>query len=1078
MTDTNQRQLFTSFGGNLTPTWITVANRGFTARKLTVPSEGFSFNESFELINGHVGVGNSSSQTLTVPNVFVDERSAGPLVLSISPDKTGPVINKLFRVKLPLSDEIENMNYNADTRGDRSGDSTTGVDKTNYIFSQAILGPKFGLRLTGKVTVAQTGAKLVKQQTSGTATEEPVTFGASPTGGTYFFPEEDLDGTIYGYWKVITTVQGVMGEYDSFILKSGSNVPEDDILQTLDGKPVKFSLMDEISSEGVFLNDYLVSSTKYQIVKSFLTNDISFPPNTRIPEGTVVSLSDFVEGTDGNVDVDENLSNTSSARFFVYAYDKYPRFQFKLYEGSKIDVPVTIRDGCSLPAGYVATVGTSTDDEDGTVITGILELVDLRAPPGTLLPANLSLEGVVLEGERARIPMGESSAQLQNLPLGSKTNKVQVLNGAVFPVNGSLASDVKFLNDIELSVSVVGTTGTKVTAGSVLPKGALTLEGAHIKDGFIIAAGSTVTDTFDISTPFVIAPNGGGSSLGAGAILRGPFTFPPGTQITDGNLLPAAFKILMSMNVTLAAAMEISAGTFFGAAANLYGNIGFSPKGVIPALSTLHGNINIPAGAKIEKETVLNVNVPIPPSRMHTGDTLFAGTSIREGTPLPPLLDIADQAGPAYVSGSTAAGPLTKFTENGIVYLVVKAGTTFISGFYFPVGCVLSKKASAGHTGSLGNDSINGANEGLAPDYRWDAGEFSSDRTERSPAAQDFTFFGGLPTIQLVVALTDVNFESDMLLPLDMIDNDSLKYLALQEPFVLASDLVLSEDYVIGGNKSVTWPANHPIPFDFVFTNPFSFTTPTSGTPLNKDIQFNTRTTEKFFYGVLLDSASYLKLPFKGYKLLTPIKLALDQPVASNGLHAFKATLELAKGTKLDTLAGYVSTQLPMNVENDFVIGATMTTFPRIYLPHGISLLAGQSTPGEIPVGAGQGLPKNVTLSSAVTLAEDHIISESTYTFPQYTLLKAGSSLARRSVFPQGLSVEQRIEVSPFLSLGTDNIFMVNEENRFSSDLLYPYLVEEDGTMSFMKLDSRGLLEDFARLQAVVEALQAQLETR
>ena len=1096
MSDTNVQILYAAFGANITPPVTTVANRGFTAGSMTCPNEGFSTNKSIELINGLMPASNSSTQTLTVPNISVDELSSDPVVISIRPNtipnNANTTNNSMYRVKTSSSTALESMDYNSV--------STLDVDMSSYLFSGVTLGSKFPLWLTGNVTVAQPASYGLVQSASGTAiTGPPITYSTTTTALTGAATNPvlltDTTGSVYGYWPVVTTIQSMMGDYESFILKAGSPVLGDDVLQTLDGKAVKFSLMDSISSGGTFLNDFLVSSTTYQIVKMFLTTNIWFAPSSKIPEGTTVGFGAFVPGSNTGVSQGVNqlpvelisgsysTGYTTKVVYFQYAYGAYPQYQIPLYEGSKIDTSVTIRDGYSLPAGFVADVGSYVNDKDGANIASNLLLTDVRGPEGTLLPPLVVLHDLVLTGDRARIPAGETSSQMQNLLIGSKTYNSQTLDGIIFPVGGSLPSDLEFLSDFELDLPINATQNTKVSAGSILPKDSISLEGATIKDGFVIAQGSPVTDQFDVTTSFVVtASNIGGAPpnpLGAGATLRAPFVFPIGTQIPNDNTLPATFKILMSMGLTLNATMEIEEGSVFGPSANLYGNIGFSPTGLIPALSTLHGNFNIPIGSKIEKDSIMNVPIPLPPCRLHINDTLYAGTSIREGTPLPPVLNLIEQAGAAFVYGGQPVGPLTMFTDatSGITYLVVKGGTTFMSGFYFPVGCVLSKQATPGTTGLLGD--VNGGakdHNGGAPVYTLDAGEGSGDTRERAPMAQDFTFTPGTSTSSLVVALTDITFASDMLLQYDMLDADVVSYLALQEGFSLKNDLVLTSDYVVTGNKSVMWPANHPIPFDFVFTSSFNFTTPTAtGTPLNKNIQFNTRTTEEYFYGVVSDSSSYIKLPFKGYKLLTAIKLAVNQAVASSGSTSFKSTVELAKGTKLLTTPAYITIQQPMQVDTDFIIGATMTTFPRILLPHGISLLSGQTTPGEIPIGAGQGLPKNIRLSSSVTLAADHIVSELTYTFPQYTLFAAGSTLARRTTFPTGLSVDGKVKLSPFLSLGTNNIFMINEDNTFTSDITYPYLTSS-GNMPVVRTDSRSLLADFAKLQGVVDALQAQLD--
>lgn len=1074
MSQTTPLEFIANFGGTATTTDNSVLSRGATVRRLTGPNEGFSTTEPMELINGHDPVHNGSTQTITLPSVEVDENSAAPFVIAIRPTRLTDSLKVLYREVADGNPTLETMNYENDPNDDGSEADSLNVDVSSYLFSQTTLGSSKSLRITGNVLVKQTGSYIVKQTASGTAVSgKPTTYGASATGGTATAMTTDTDGSVYGYWPVLTTFQSGV-DFDSFILKAGSAVPGDDVFQTVDGKEVKFSLMPGIADgSNNFINDFTVSSSQLKIVKSFSTKDVCFPYSVRIPEGTIVGFDTFVAGSTAFSAL--ATDNTTDGKYVEYAYGASPQYTMSFYQGSKIDVPVTLRDGYSAPAGMIAGTGTTFDDKDGSVITTNVILSNLRLLARTMLPSGVSLAGVVLNGDRAKIPKGESSAQLQSILLGSKTEDSLTLSGVVFPADSSLGSSMIFTVDTELPSDVTVDVGTTLKAKTVIVKGAKTLAGATIEGELVIDTGSVANDVFDVSTEFVVEPSASSSqTLKAGATLKGPFKFTPTTQITDGNILPAAFKVLMTMGTVLSAGMELAAATVFGAGAYLYGNLGFDPKGVIPAQSVLYGNITIPTGATLPKDTVLNVALPVPTgTKFHTGDTMYAGTTIHEASPLPALQDLGAQAGAAYSGSGPAAGPLTKFVDSsGVLWLVVKARTTFMAGFVFPLNSILSKVTLAGETNSTGTGTYGANGSGSSTDYTWNAGEYSTDTRDRSPAAQDFTFTAGTPTDQIVVALTDINFDSDMLLPLSDLDASAGSLLALQEPFTLQSDLVLTEDYTVRGNKAVMWPANIPIPTTFVFSAPYSFTTPGAGTPLNKDLTFNTRTTERFITGVL-DSTSHIKLPLKGYKTLSHIRLAVDQPVATNGTNAFRSTVELAPGTKLETSAGHITLQQDMNVSGDFILGADMTVFPRIFLPHGIRLLAGQATPGQIHVRAGQGLPKNLTLSQSVVLAADHVVAETTYTLPKYSVVAAGTSFARGTTFTSGFVTEQKVIIAPFLSLGDDNIFYVPEGNEFTTDVYYPYIVDSNGIMPFFRVDGRALIQKLVALTQVVEALQS-----
>lgn len=1071
----SQELLIPTFGADKTTSGnYTKATRGFTATGVEFPDEGLSTTSKMELITGFIPNQNASSQTLTLPSVSVSDNTPTPFVMSIRPVNIDTP-NILTRGSDSTDSTVyESMNYDAN--------NSTEVDRTSYLFSQVKLGPSTDLQINGKVPVAQYGFKY-----------------KLGTDANYTAPADDevdddvsASSTTYGYWPVKTTIQAVGTSFDAFILKSGSPVPNDDVLQDLSGHAIKFSEMDDIAdSNNKFLSDYLVSPTNQQIVKELTTDNIYFSANSSIPEGTIVFIDQFVHGSVEGVPSTNGTTTTYPTPYssIQYAYGFYPSYMMQFDAGSTIDVPVTLYDGFSVPAGFSVEAGATTNDitldTDGTThiapITTNLSLANVRADPGFLLPDSVVLSGVILNSSKASIKKGTSSAQMQPMPLGASSDTVHTLNGIQILDGFSLPSELEFISSYETPNDITTHRGTLISKGSILPKGSKSLEGAQIEGELIISAGSAVTDDFDISTPFVITESSSSHlSLDVGTKLKAPFVLPPGTEVTDGNLLPAAFKILMSMGVVLKAGMELLTGTVFGAGAMLYGNIGFKPNGCIPARSTLYGTISIPTGSKLEKDAILNVPLPVPKGvKFNTGDTLHSGTTIREGTSLPPMQDLSSQAGPASASSS---GPLSTFTDatSGIQYLVVKAKTAFMSGFIFPVGSILSK--TAGNTYFIGTtsggsaDATNGTGTGIAYDLQ--DGEFSFDTRDRSPAASNFKFSPGIATDSLIVLLTDVVFDTDMLLPLESIDADAGSLLAMNEPFTLISDLVLTSDYVVHGNNSVMWPASQPIPTDFVFSSSYTFTSPGSGTQLDKKLQFNVRTTNEYVLDILT-STSYIKLPPSGYKLESGIKLGLDQAIAGSGgttNHALKTTIELPKGTKLDTSDGKVVLQHPMSVEDDFTIGASIDTYPRIFLQNGLSLLSGNKTPGDIHVNSGTGLPKNIILPQSVVLAADHVVSEPTYTIPQYSSLEKGTKLSRRTKFPKGFVTPDKIKLHPFLSLTEATSFIVNEENEFSGDIKYPYLVDANGQMGFMKLDNREALNKIAALQSLVEALQINLE--
>lgn len=1049
-----------TYGGNFTALAPkSVASSGFTARSMTSSDEGMITTSQMELLDGFKPDDNSSTQKLTFPSLSISMDSADGVKMSVHPSTAGSRSNLLRkRVSLASDLTLESLNYDT-TAG-------TGFDRTTYTFSQTKLGNKY-LRLGGSISAYKSGAFFV---TGGSGV--PTSYGVPGTGATASSASPSVD---YGKWPVTVIIQALLSSYDKFVLKAGSPVLGDDVLQDMNDKPIKFSEMVGVAdNSGNFINDFVVDPSKHQIVKQFSTNDVVFYSGSMVPEGTTISVGSYTAGT-GSTGVDLSAGNN----YMEYDYATYPTYEFKLPVGSVVDVAVTMLDGYEVPSGMVVGAGATTDAVDGTVITSNLVLTEIRVDPGFQIPGDPTdvtkqtvLTGVISDGKRAKYPKGMSSSLYQPAIVGLSTKESLELDGIQFPSNSALESDMSIVDAFEVSADISTHRGTKLSKGTYIPKGSKTLGGALIEGELIIDAGSAVTKEFDISSPFIIEPSTSASNpLKPGTVIKGPFEFPVGTYITSGNVLPAALKLIMAMAVTLQSGMELIVGTVFGSSACLYGDVGFDPSGIIPALSTLYGTFTLPLGTKLEKDFNINVPLPIPDrTKFHSGDKIPVGTVFRDGGSLPPIADITEQAGPAYPGSGSPVGPLTKFMDSGETYLVIKANTAVMPGFIIPSGSYLSTQATAGTTGSL-SEATGGS---YTTGFTLQAGSFARDNSVRGPSESDFTITPGTATSSMVVMLTDVVFPTDLVVPVSEIDPESGKYLTLNESFTLIRDLILPSDFTVHGPNTALWPANYPIPTDFVFTSSYSFTASGSGSAISKKIQFNVHTTSKYVNGIMASSA-HIRLPAAGYKLETPIKLGADQPVANAGTNATKAPIELPAGTRTKTTAA-IKLIVPMKSTSDFTVDAELDDFPRIFAPSGLKLLAGQTTPGDIHVTNGSPLPKNITLNQGVTLAADHIISEDDYTLKQYTVLAPGSVLESLTSFPSGLKVSSKVTLGPILSLKSSDIFYFMEDSTFNTTLYYPLLFDVDsGRVKGLTVDVRDALVQLLQLKQQLELVEMQI---
>lgn len=1058
MSSTIPTNLEVVYGGIVTTTdVVTRANRGFQAVSVKFPDEGMSTTSNMYLLGGFSPADNASTQTLTMSSVSVNANSGKPMQLAVRPTTANSNLTALNRVTSLDVPVMESMNYD--------DVNSTGIDRTQYLFSETVLG-LYPLTLGGSIPANQAGAYFL--DSNGTASGTPTGNLGTNTGLSFtglpiaFVPANPA--TDYGSWPVTATIQSLLTNYQAFVLKAGSPVPADGTFNDLNDVPVKLSLL---YPGGTFTSDFVVDPTKYMIMQQFSTNNVKFSAGSAIPEGTTVQVGDYVAGT---VDISQ------PGMYFEYALGVYPKYTFELSRGSTIGIATTLYDGFFVPAGTEVPTGSNTNDKYTSPVGDNLVLPYVMARAGFDMGPGFTLHTTVLMDKRAKIPKGVNSTLYQPVPLGMHTKESLVLDGVQFPVGSTLETELTVRTEFELAESITVHQGTMLGAGTYLPKGSATLDGALIDGELLIPLGSAVADDITINTKFVIEDSTvtPAHPLSVGAVLHGPFDFTPGTQITSGNSLPGHLKILMSMGVTLLQNMILAVGTVFGSSALLYGDVGFSPTGVIPALSTLYGTFTLPTGTKLEKDWSAGIQVPIPTGTvLQPGDTLKAGTTFKVGSDLPPIPNLISQAA---VAGTFGAGPLTYFIDNGTPYLVIKAGTAFVEGWTFPVGTILSANPTAGATFSLA-DATSHVPASTAT-LLLQAGAYTFDDSVQSPSQQEYTYSPGVPSGEMVIMLTDTIAPTDIVIPYNSIDPDSGKWLSMNEPFTLITDVILDQAYTVRGNNSVIWPAGTPTPYDFVLTSPYSFTTSGNGAQISKKIKFNYVTTAPFINGIVAPGG-HIKLPPAGYVLTSPIKLGVNQPIANTGANAMKATIELAPGTTLMSLAP-ITLINNLHSDENFTIGGTITVFPRIYLPNGITLLAGQVTPGDIHITGGQGLPKNIILNQSITLAANHTISEENYTLLKYSLLAPTTVLARGTTFPAGLNIARQVSMGPILSLDGADIFYILEGNPLTASIGYPYFATltdslENAFVPVFKFDTRSALTSIEILQQQIQAIELQI---
>lgn len=1052
----------------------TIAKNGFTASKFTFHDEGMTTSANATLVTGFTAPHNSRTQTLTLSSLTVHPNSGKPVKITIRPTDVS-----LFRhvdqyVTVPPGTtgtpvEIEAL----------SDDST----RREYIFTSTRLGSR-DLELGGDVNAYVSDGSYHTSVNStvpqATLADGSVIWGSQATN------------TNLGSWPVRVELQALNTSYEAFTIKASSSIDLSDVelneifINLSTGDFLKLSERSEIFdvSNKSFLADFQVDPTMYSIVKSFITSKVVFKAGSEIPEGTKVFIDNYVASTvAGSVDL--SLANAA-----IYSYGNYPKYTIELHQGTIIENTFQVLDGYELPGGQLIPVGSNTSDKPlssgkNLVLKNIKVDEDFYLPFVSSSSTKIALEGIVPTGKYIIHDSGLTSKIFQPVSKGMKTDSDLHLNKISFSSGMSLETEMTFKNYHDVSSSIEIAPGSVLKKGTLIYRGSASIGGAIINGNATFDKNARVTNRLEISSSFIVDQSNSSSSdngLSPGTTLKGPFTFGVGTKFTSGNTLPTSLKILPSMGATLKKDMEIPVGSVFGTNATLRNDIGFSPTSVIPALSTLTGVFSFPVGTKFSAGFNSSSTLSVPSKTYFpAGSVIKAGTSFRDGSLLPAIYDIRQHTVDWGTGGET--GPVSTLNDpNNKNYVVFKARTTFMPGFQFPVGTILAKNTAPGTTvdyGILTNGDVSTIPDGSSSQpltYDLAAASFSLDENQKAPSQDIFTFTCGTPTDKLVVMLSDTNLPYDVAIPLDELDPEFYSQVSFNEEFKLKADLLLISNYTVNGSNNMIWPANVPIPFDFVLSSPQTLVF-TTGTQISKSIHLNVNTTSEFVHKIM-SSTSTLKFPPAGYTLTKPLKLGIDESVPNN----IKAFVQLPAGTKLDigtTTSGTVTTPnsvtlaVPMHVPGNFTITTKIDTYPRFSVQNGIILPPNSNFPGTIIINSGQPLPESMTLPDDVILASDVVLKRD-HTMNENSRIAAGSVLARGTKFVDGVSIDDGVVLGPIHSLSDDNRFMLAAGEELTSNIMVPYLLT-GGSVDMLHLDNRALIKKVADLMSQISVLEASL---
>lgn len=1056
---------------------VVEADHGFTANTAIMPGVPSSTIAELFQIGRFTAPYTSKAQVVSLPEVLVP---AGSQTVNLS---IRPVTGYLMRSE---GDGTDTSNGVSDNLVRVDDDSVGDTDRDKIVLSNLTIGTK-DLDLSGSFTLGGPDSKVVTF--TGVPNALPSGTYASPTlGSNSGSAVAGPDGGLLTV-TVKTTIQAGV-PFNKFVIKKGYPLPNDSTCVDSTGSLIEFSKLEGlVNSSGNLLDEFIIDNTVYQFVAPFQSAGIVFPALTTVPEGTLVELTygTFTSGSGGDTTTASN--NSSGEKIILYAYGAMPQFTIELSSGSLIQSLVNLYDGSSVPPGFRFKTGTSFSDVSSLSdsnyhvhFRNVVGTSGFQIAPGTVL------EYVVPTASSSSIKSGMTSACAVSLPAGASTSSpLNVENGVSFPPSSSLVSSMTIKEHLEIDTSVVAAKDSVLGAGTKIASGSSSLEGAIITTALTLDSENTVSDEYDVPSAFTIIAD---AVLDVGSEIRDAI-LPTNTEITVNNILPAALKITTSMGVSLLAGAELLVGTVMGSNFQLKGNFGFSPKGTIPAFSSITGTFELPARTHLKAGALFTTtDVPMPDgSIILRGGLLPKGFIFGEGSRLPEF-DLSTQL-PSITDTFASSYPLVldsndvgSGTETD--YVRIGSGSVLVSGFLLQKGSVFSTKTAGGttsytdatNTGSSGYDSTNTTHAALT----LNAAEYSLD-SGLSAGNDDLVIYAGTPVPMDIYLTTDAHTDRELFLVHDG-STKTLKKVQLTTNFSLTSDLVLDGDYKVSGNNTTFWPRSHALPHDFILSASAVFGGVGVATMLNRDIQLDVPTTQDYVYGILPDS-SIFKFPGQPYTLTSPIKLPSNMgstistnATVSSGYFLSKSPIELPKGTKLATVAP-VRLITPMQFTGTFAIATAITTHPKFIASGGIKLLAGQSFPGSVTIPAGSPLPKNITVTHDIVLAVPYALTLDTFTLTSGSSLGPGSVLASGSSFPTGLDIYLRVQLAPIVSLDSPNIFSLFDSETIDTEIFFPQIWNStSGSITVPNFNTSSLIKKFSDLLNQIASLEQQIQNK
>jgi len=819
------------------------------------------------------------------------------------------------------------------------------------------------------------------------------------------------------------------------VIKAGTIAPADNVVLDCSNKFISFSTRTDLTqfdgTNYIFINDYSLKGTR--LVAPLTTYNVSFPPNSTVPNGTFLSLAIVNPSVSAGNPFVLNPSGGEETDLLIL-----------------IDFPVGTKFCSSVTFNLGSVIGGGNSLALGSIFTaatiGNLVLGRSVFEPGFTFPDTSVIESVNPTAHSIHVDGCSTVARSGNIPHGLfLKDGLTVGPGTIFPAGYELESTLHFKEHVTLTSSITLSENSLIGAGSVLQSGSATLKGIRFRTPINLPLGTLLESALKYASDVKVAAATVASSLTN--IVAGwkfsSLSLSTGTQLPSGLWLFGKLKVDSFSGTFLASGFTFIKDTIFSPGFVIPGNSSFKPSHRFPPFSTFNGVTNFPSGTHFSRSSLVPAPFPVPGCfTFKSGAVLPVNFTFKAGAQIPRSVD--------YASNIGFPNNLNIITINGNNYYVIQSGSILTAGKTLSEGTFLSQQ-SGGTTTASNFGTSTGAPALTFPAGTWTAIDGSVGGSPYVLSPQTTPSINTSLTVNPPIILTaDFVLTSDLIFPVSSTEH-IFDHLSLSFDLVTLVATTLTQDYHIIAPGTAEWPADVSLPCDWDLSEPLTVSSSFTSTA---SIQLPY--SSALWISGIIDPAGSLQFPPNTTTLCSPIQISTTIGVGLAGSGTGSPTVPAYIGSGANTYAilpvgttlllALTSTAVPTYVTLTSSTGPIISCYPftlnttiSVYSAFTITACslapAGSYTLAALNIAPGQSLPEGVTLPQNSIVAHDFrlTLADAGTSLPAGTVLSSCSSLSAGTVFPTGLTLTVCAKLDPIH--GTTQIFFVP----INTNLGYPF---------------------------------------